>query len=214
MNILQRYNYFLFDWDGCLADTLSIWMDAYMYYYHQYGVKVTEDDVMSKSWGNWEKGPLNLGVKDNIGFINKISKRVVERRLEVKLHEGVREVLNKLFKSGRKMAIVSTSMRIQVIDPLKKLGLERFFPVVLCAEDVVNYKPHPEIVEKAMKKLGAENSETIIIGDSGSDVKAGKASYIKTAIFYPEINRRFYTKIDLKSLNPDYFITKFTDILG
>ncbi|KKP70190.1 hypothetical protein A2X44_00585 [candidate division CPR3 bacterium GWF2_35_18] len=214
MKIQHKYQYVLFDWDGCLADTLSIWMEAYLHFYHEYGVTVTEADVMSKSWGNWEKGPLNLGVKDNIGFINKISKRVIDRRLEVKLHEGVKPVLNKLFESGKKMAIVSSSMRIQVVDPLKKLGLEKFFPIVLSAEDVVNYKPHPEVVEKAMSRLGATNSETIIIGDSGSDVKAGKAAYIKTAIFYPEINHRFYSKEDLKALNPDYFILNFADILG
>lgn len=209
----RKYTYILFDFDGCLADTLSIWMDAYKFYYAQYGVKVTEKEIIQRSWGNWEQGPKNLGVVKNIEFINKVLERVRNERLNVKLHLGVGDTIKKLKRRDKRMAVISSSKRIQVVDPIEKLGLQDCFEVILCEEDVKNYKPHPEIIEKALIRMSGKKDEAIIVGDSSGDIKAGQAAQIDTVIFYPEINYRFYTEEQLRSLQPDYFITDFQKLL-
>ncbi len=211
----NNYQYLLFDWDGCLADTLSIWMESYLYVYNEiYHLNVNVSDVIAKSWGNWEKGAQNLGIKDYQKCMDLILERVLGDLPQVNLNPQVFETLQSLQeKVGLKMAVISSSKQNQVFPALKNLQIDHFFDVVLCEEDVQKTKPDPEIVYKSMKSLGAEVSNTLIIGDSSGDVLAGQKVGIDTVLYYPEINHRYYTKSKLQELHSSFFITDFSEIL-
>jgi phosphoglycolate phosphatase-like HAD superfamily hydrolase len=47
---------------------------------------------------------------------------------------------------------------------------------VVCAEDVARGKPHPEPVETALRRLGAQPSEAVVVGDSPADMVAAVAA--------------------------------------
>ncbi|MEK9179348.1 MAG: hypothetical protein AAB893_02665, partial [Patescibacteria group bacterium] len=66
---------FLFDWDGCLADTLSVWMNSYIEVYGTYGIHPTPDKIIQTSWGNCEKGPANLGLSNPQKVIDEVLAR-------------------------------------------------------------------------------------------------------------------------------------------
>ena len=71
-----------------------------------------------------------------------------------------------LSDSGYKIACCSNSIRKTVLLVLSKLGIIKFFDLILSNEDVKNSKPHPEIYWKAMTKLNALPEETLILEDS------------------------------------------------
>jgi HAD superfamily hydrolase (TIGR01509 family) len=207
----KKYKYVLFDWDGCLAKTLDIWFWVEKDMLNKYGINPTDTELI-KSFGDWEFGK-KMGIKDNDKFIRELLIDVDVRLKEVKLYGNVVDVLERLKVLGVKMGIVTTSKRESLSIALEKYNLNNFFSVILAAEDVVKHKPDPEVVNKAMTILNAENEKTLIIGDGPKDIVAGKAAGITTVSFYPKDNERYYSEDDIKSYGADFVIKDLLELL-
>lgn len=99
---------------------------------------------------------------------------------EIQLYPGVLNVLKKLKSAGLKLGIVTQKECIFEIDGQKvgahfellELGLSNIFSVAVGFADVTKYKPHPEGVLLALSKLGSNPDETLVVGDSPSDITA------------------------------------------
>ncbi len=57
---------------------------------------------------------------------------------------------------------------------LKLTGIGAFFDTVVTLDDVKQPKPDPEPVRLALRRLGCDPSEAIMVGDNYHDVMAGK----------------------------------------
>jgi beta-phosphoglucomutase-like phosphatase (HAD superfamily)/dTDP-glucose pyrophosphorylase len=76
------------------------------------------------------------------------------------------KLFSKLSELGYKIACCSNSIRKTVLLVLSKLGIIKYFDLILSNEDVQNSKPHPEIYWKAISKLNVLPEETLILEDS------------------------------------------------
>ncbi len=102
----------------------------------------------------------------------------------ISLYPGVKHMLQKLHGHGVKLGIVTQKVRAFELNgrlagasrELEEVGVAGLFSVVVGFEDVSNYKPHPEGVELALKRLGAGLRETLMVGDSTADIGAAKAA--------------------------------------
>jgi HAD superfamily hydrolase (TIGR01509 family) len=92
------------------------------------------------------------------------------------LMPGAVELLDRLRRKGIPKAIATSSSARYVEKVLRPHGLLDHFKFVLTCEDVRLGKPHPEVYEKAARKLGHGPSEMIILEDSINGVKAAKAA--------------------------------------
>lgn len=203
---------YLFDWDGCLADTLSVWLAGYRKIFNEFGLFPTDTEI-AKIFGDW-KGPEKLGFKDDVQvFINKLLAEVQPHLSEVKLNSNAKNVLETLKNNGKKIAVLTSSKKQDVYPRLEKYMLLPLIDCFLAMEDVEKYKPDPEIINKAIKILNGTKEETIIIGDGDKDVVCGQNAGVQTVIYFPEINSKFYTEEYLRSLNPDYFIRDFMELI-
>ena len=207
----KKYKYILFDWDGTLAKTLDVWFYAEKDHLKQYGIEIDDRDLI-KSFGDWEFGK-KLGIKDNDKFIKELVEDVDQRLKSVELYEDVFKLLEIVRSNKLKTAIVTTAKSESIYPALDKYGLNRYFDIILTAEDVSKHKPDPEIIEKAVEMLDAAKEEALIIGDGPKDVLAGKASGITTVSFYPKDNERYYSEADIKSFNSDYVIHSLLDLV-
>jgi sugar-phosphatase len=61
---------------------------------------------------------------------------------------------------------------------LAALGITDCFEVVVSADDISRSKPDPEGYQKAVRVLGLDNQDCVIVEDSPSGVQAGKAAGI------------------------------------
>ncbi len=70
---MKTYNYLLFDWDGCLAQTLEVWRDSYVSIFAEYDLHPTKKQITTEVFGDWD-GPLNIGLpkKDLDQFTKKL----------------------------------------------------------------------------------------------------------------------------------------------
>lgn len=78
------------------------------------------------------------------------------------------------------MGIVTGKGRDSLNISLERLALSDYFDVTVSGDDMTRPKPDPEGVETAMKELGASCGETVFIGDSEADMRAGKGAGVFT----------------------------------
>jgi phosphoglycolate phosphatase-like HAD superfamily hydrolase len=101
---------------------------------------------------------------------------------------------------------VGTPLRVQFADWDDGSGK---IEELVCVDDVVNPKPHPEPVEKAVRLLGTAADRAIFFGDSVHDMHSGRAAGVTTAavLWGP------FGRAHLESSSPDYWLTTPGEIL-
>ncbi len=213
---MKSYKYILFDWDGCLAKTLDIWLWAYKKVIKDRGISlehISDFQIVNKSFGKWEDGLANLGAKDAKRAYEESIELVISKFAKVSLYSGAAEILKKFDKKAKEMALLTSSYRSWIQKPLDYHNIRKYFRAFITKDDMIKGKPDPEIIFKAINLLRGKKESTIIIGDSYHDVRAGHNAGIKTVIFYPKENEKFYTLKELQKERPDYFIRDLSDLI-
>lgn len=211
------FEYIFLDWDGCLAKTLDLWLEQYKNICKERGINISEMsdiEIVEKSFGKWAIGLKNLGVKDYDAAYKEAVDKIMKVYASVALYPGAEELLTRLKKRGKKIALISSSYKSWLERPLKHQGLKKYFDFVVARDDVVQGKPDPEQIYLAAKELSADLSKAVIVGDSDGDIKAGRAAKISTVCFFPEMNERFYKKEFLLAQNPDFVIRDLLELLN
>lgn len=211
MKIIKKFDYFLFDWDGCLGDTLSLWLGAYKRVFADYGIEVADEDIVKKAFGNWEAASL-FGLPDNEEFANKLTSYVSEGIKTVGLNGDSYTGLVGIKEAEKKIAVVTTSLRDLVVPAIAHNKIEDLIDAVVDGEEVERHKPDPEPVLLAIQKLEGKKNRTIMIGDSAKDILAGKNAGVATAVFYPLTNKVFYSTEEIRSWEPDFVFENFEDL--
>ena len=207
----MKYKYFLFDWDGSLADNLPIWFAGFKKIFGQHGILVTNHDIATRVLGDWE-GPARLGITDSEEYFRELENEVIEKLNHTKLNEGALETLKKIKEKGGKIAVITTSKKRWVKGGLRNNGLRDLVDVFLGREDVTFVKPDPEGLIKALRLMGGNPLEAIMIGDTGKDVVAGRAAGADTGLYFPKRYEEFYNREDQESLRPSFVIEDFTEL--
>ena len=205
---MKQYQYLLFDWDGCLAQTLPIWLDAYKVVYAAAGVFPTDQEI-TFHFGDWE-APKYYGLDVKKTF-EKIDARAQKALEKAALYEGAYDLLHKL-RPIKKLALLSSSEKITLEYGLKHNKLDNFFDVVISGDEVQNHKPHPEVIKKGLAALGGKEDMAIMIGDSRKDLEAAQNAGIDSVLVYPPENKVFYNLDELKKYQPTYTVFSFNEL--
>jgi HAD superfamily hydrolase (TIGR01509 family) len=187
----------LFDLDGVLVDSVDAWLAALNAAMKISGYElITKKEFINKCWGF----DLNSTVS-KIGLDKKIvaicNKSYEDHIDKVKLMPEVKETLEELINF--KKAVITNTPRDRTIQVMDKLNLRNYFSTIVTSDDVKSAKPSPEIIFKACKNLKVKTNEVVAIGDTLSDVKAGKAAGCKV--------------IGL-NIQADYKIEKISDLVN
>ena len=204
--------YILLDWDGNLAQTLHIWLDACRIGLQNQGVTKSDEEIAA-SFGQFSHFMKEWGVPDIQKAIDDAD--IAARKLlpDVELYPDVLLVLETLKKQGKKLALITTSPLINLEQQLIKHALHDMFDAVITAEDTPVHKPNPEPLELGLKKIGGNKAEAVMIGDSDKDLGAAQNAGIDSILFYPAEHKKFYKLEDLHQHNPTHVVTSFKDII-
>jgi HAD superfamily hydrolase (TIGR01509 family) len=206
------YAYYFFDWDGCLAHTLPFWLAGYRAALGRRGLYPADAVIVRELFNDWG-GPERFGVPDPGRFVEEMAGYLEEHADEVQLNPFIVEVLTRLKALGRTTALLTASRRVLVLPTLARHGLDPLLDLVLTVEDVARFKPDPEVVLRALERLGALPREALLIGDSDKDIQAARAAGVAMALYLPEHNRGFYDVEHLLSWGPDQVIHDFRELL-
>ncbi len=206
---MKSYKYILFDWDGCLAKTLEVWLDAYKIALAEYGVYPADLEI-ANHFGDWDL-PKYFGVKDYVECNAKAVGIAREQLKHVELYPEALELLKSL-KGKKKLALLSSSSKDVLLNGVKHNRLEDYFEVILSGDDVTNHKPHPEVIQKALEQLAGSADEAIMIGDSRKDLGVAKNAGVDSVLVYPREHRIFYDLKALEALKPTYVVNSLVKI--
>ena len=90
---------------------------------------------------------------------------------------GIEELLKQL-SLNYKLGIVTSKTKEEFEEEVVHFGLNKYFGIIICADDTKKHKPNPEPLLKYMELANAKNNETIYIGDSIYDIQCAKASNV------------------------------------
>lgn len=176
----------LFDLDGVLVDSMAPWMSLTNETLVRFGSPpLTRGEFLSACWGKTFREVLDNRLKEN--DIQSAYGFAVERSLhhfrDVEVFEGTVDSLIEMRNSGVSLAIVSNSP-VDFLNPLLEAsGIRKFFDISLGSVPGVNPKPHPDMLNIAMRKLCVSPENSMMVGDRESDILAAKNAGIKSVIF-------------------------------
>ncbi len=98
------------------------------------------------------------------------------------LQEGARELLADLRGCGIRTGLVSNIGRGAVAGALRKFRLENCVETVVTRNDVSQMKPDGKGIQQAMAALGVAAGQTLMVGDSLSDLGAARNAGVAIAI--------------------------------
>ena len=196
--------YILFDNDGVLVDTEIWYFEANRRALKELGLTLYMDiyqEIMVRGGTAWEIA-INAGITNEI-----INKKRIQRDIYYQefLHTknleipNVRKVLANLSKKY-KMAIVTTSRRVDFELIHKNRGLSEYMQFILCVEDYERAKPYPDPYLKGLALFKASNEQTIVVEDS----QRGLISAVNANIQCVIVKNEFTKTHDFSKAN--YFI--------
>lgn len=177
----------IFDFDGLIVDTESVWFEAYKEVLLQYEVELTlqkfsevigtTDEVLYEYINSNAKVPIDREK------IEQLVKEIVKQKLfKPVLRENVEDYLKSAKNAGLLIGLASSSSREWVESFLKKLNIFDYFSVIKTSEDVSKVKPDPELYLKAIEELGVEVNEAIAFEDSLNGLIAARKAGLKCVI--------------------------------
>lgn len=92
------------------------------------------------------------------------------------LYDGVSEALEFLKTTGAKIGCVTNKASEFTLPILRDLGIADYFELVICGDMVEKKKPDPMPLLQSAEQLGVKPENSLMLGDSVSDVKAARAA--------------------------------------
>jgi len=206
----QSITTLLFDWDGTLVDSAQLGLVAFERSFADLGVTFDHETYRKVYSPNWYSVYTAMGLPEEKWqqaddlWISHYGEQLAQPI------PGAVETIEELKRRGYRLGVVSSGTECRVVREIGELGLEKFFEAVICNEQMVEKKPHPEGLETALRLLGAANETTGYLGDSPEDIEMGKRAGLLTV----GVRSDYPTSWKLKSHNPDIFLESLSELLS
>jgi pyrophosphatase PpaX len=201
----------LFDLDGTLIDSIALLLACMNHTFEGRPRRPTE--------GEWIEGlgtplpkqltPYVESDQDRERLVNRYRTFQLENHDRLMAtYEGVIETLALLFQRGHPMGVVTSKGNAMMDRGLKFIGADEYIEVAIGYDSCHIHKPDPFPVRLALEKLAYRPEESVFVGDSPHDIKAGNAAGVITvaALWGP------FTKLQLEPYKPTYFLQQMTDL--
>jgi pyrophosphatase PpaX len=208
----------LFDLDGTLIDTFWLYAESFRRALAPYLGRTPSDEEMIARGPGSERSFLlgwlgaEAGERCHADFGRHYE--ALHGALHEGMYDGVREMLAALRAAGYPLGVVTGKGRHAWTVTAQEMGLGDF-AVVVTDNDVGAPKPDPEGLLAASKALGLPPGEIVYVGDSESDLLAGRAAGMRTAaVLWPKTGdgeaERFVKKVE--ALEPGWVFARPAEV--
>ncbi|MBS4206679.1 HAD family hydrolase [Bacillus sp. FJAT-50079] len=213
----------IMDFDGVIVDTEVIWFNIFQEWFQKnwnYDLTIEEFLICVGShpedlFKRLEK-EYSIVINRNT-FTEETSQKFLDESMDLPLKEGVLEFIQALKSENILLALATSATRKKPMYHLTRLNILQYFDVIVTAEDVDNIKPHPDLFNKAVEKLGIDKEEVVIIEDSVNGLIAGNRADINTIVCVNDVTKHskfenYFIKVDsLKELDVNNLIKKLNE---
>lgn len=174
----------IFDLDGTMVDTETMWVDVNVQLAKQYG-KRFDPAVRVQMMGRRDPEALTAFKEHHAidasveGLIAARRKLVKEDVTLVKTAHGLFELLGLLDRLKLKKAVATSASRQFALNILDRFDLTKRFDAMVTAEDVTHSKPHPEPYLEAARRVGVRPADCLVLEDAEIGVASAYAAGMK-----------------------------------
>ena len=206
----------IFDMDGTLLDSLSVWADSDREFINGYGYDYDPVHSLAMKKMHFDSACEYLVETFSLPFSaaetgERILKIVEKRYLDgISLKDGAEEFIKAADSAGIKMCVATSNKKKLAEDALKARGIMQYMEFVLTSDEVGCGKESPEIFLKAAEMLGAEPDRITVFEDSIHAVlSAKKAGFNVVGVYDPLCEEEF----SLIGKEADITIKSFEELL-
>ena len=170
----------IFDLDGVLLDSMSVWNDLGVRYLKKRGIEPKDGLGQILFSMSMEQGADYLKEQYHLPdtpqeILNGIEQMIQDFYFyEVQPKEGAKELLQFLQKQNVKMITATSSPREHVTKALQRIGLFDYLEQIYTTGEVGESKHSPLIYQLAAESLGTKPEETLVFEDSLYALKTAK----------------------------------------
>lgn len=182
-----RLHAFVFDKDGTLVDTESVWFEAYRRLLQAYGA-THNSSTHQRMMGLSAVACVELLCSVCPELRKVSSARLLTERARffqavrsesgTKLMPGVAKFL-RVWKGKALFALATSANREDTLADLECLGWNSLFEVVVTSDDVVRHKPEPDVYLEAARRLGVAPADCLAFEDGLQGVRSAIAAGAK-----------------------------------
>lgn len=168
----------IFDLDGTLADTMPYHYRGWQKACHKFGAKINPA-FLRKHTGSPGWIIANEIIKENKLKGNVTIDQILEEKLKefygqqqyIKRIEPVVDIVKK-YHGILPMAIGTGGHRLAVERTLEVTSLRQYFDIIITANDVTNFKPHPETFLKCAELMHVDPQYIEVFEDGDLGIEA------------------------------------------
>ncbi|MBP2628693.1 MAG: HAD-superfamily hydrolase, subfamily variant 1 [Firmicutes bacterium] len=208
----MRYKGILFDLDGTLLDTNDLIIKSFQHTIAVHYKREVDIDVVRSFYGKTARAALEFLGPDKVEEMTETFREYqnIHHDQLAKIFTEVAEVIQELYNAGVKLGIVTSKRHDTAMRGLKLFDMDKYFSVVIGADQCQNTKPHPEPVQLALAKLGLKPQDCLMVGDSPFDIVSGGLAGVKTvAVRWSEVPWP-----DVLAAEPDYIINTMSELIS
>lgn len=193
---------FIFDFDGVIADTESLWAETLLGFSKQYGLDITYETLESVV-GDGDASIIKLLIhllgyeRDYHSVYEELKADFRKRTEKLKPRDGLLSYFDYAYQNGIMLACASNSSRTYVEDWLTKLNLLRWFHCIVTRTDVGadGMKPKPDIYQETLARLSISPNNALAFEDSITGVMAAETAGIRCILVPNSVTERKTSKL-------------------
>jgi HAD superfamily hydrolase (TIGR01509 family) len=177
----------IFDIDGTLVDSVDDHAEAWQRAFAKFGKEIPFEKIrMQIGKGGDELLPVFWSKEE----LERIEEPLSNYRTElyqkeylprVKGFPKVRELFEQLLAHGKQLALASSAKGEELETYKKKARIDDLVDIETSSDDAEKSKPHPDIFEAALEKLGHPPAgDCIVVGDTPYDIDAAAKAGMRT----------------------------------
>lgn len=176
---MKQYQLIVFDWDGTLIDSEDCIVNCMRAAIQDLQLPARTHDEMRNVIGlGLQEALTTLYPDGNPAIYQELVTRyrhhfLYQDKTPSALFPGVDGLLETLSQRGHFLAIATGKGRTGLEKALDDTGLRDYFDYTRCADETRS-KPHPQMLEEIMERLGVEPHDTLMIGDTEYDMLMAK----------------------------------------
>ena len=177
--LMDNIDLFIFDMDGILFDTETVYLEYGKKLLKELNYKVT-DELEEKTTGRTNEEAKEIYLEE-IGrdfpydeITLKVYNYIIDeaQKGNIALMTGAKEMLDFLSSRGKKMVMGTSADSFMANTLLESKGIKDYFSHIITADDVERGKPDPEVFLRGAGKMNINPSKTMVFEDSINGVKA------------------------------------------
>ncbi len=208
--------YIIFDMDGTLLDSLSVWADSDREFITGFGCEYDPAHSKTMKTMHFDSACEYLVREFSLPLSpeetgRKILEIVEERYLgPVPLKDGAYDFIRYSAERGIKMCVATSNRKKLASDALHAKGILDLMEFVITSDEVGCGKESPEIFLKAAEKLGGTPSATAVFEDSlHAVISAKNAGFFVVGMF----DKTYAEEFDSIKKHADMALTSFEELL-